>query len=158
MDLENHSSKSPPLLTFLFYNTSCVSLISFSNIFSNTLLPLSSGYVHPRPITAVNHKGKHWWRKLYRIFAFVSQSDTGTGGCEIRGNIRHLPNHIDNRRINMQRHVPDWFWVNLSFPTCLHLKMVIQGWLLLMQWPQHFTLGMRLNFALFACVKKVDGW
>lgn len=59
IDLENHSSKSPPLLTFLFYNTSCVSLISFSNIFSNTLLPVSSGYVHPRPITAVNHKGKH---------------------------------------------------------------------------------------------------
>lgn len=23
----------------------------------------------------------------------------------------------------MQRHVSDWFWMNLSLPTCLHLKM-----------------------------------
>lgn len=74
-----------------------------------------------------------------------------------KGNIRCLSNHFDNGRINMQRHVSDWFWVNLSFPPCLHLRMVIQGWLLLIQWPQCFTFGMRLNSALFACVKKVDG-
>lgn len=85
MHLENHSSKSSPLLTFPFYNTSCVSLISFFNIFSNTLLPVSSGYVHPRPITAVNHKVEQCWRRFCHIFAFVSQPDPHSGGWEIQG-------------------------------------------------------------------------
>lgn len=153
IDLEKHSSKSPPLLTFLFYNTSCVSLISFSNIFSNTLLPVSSGYVHPRPITAVNHKGKHCWRKLCRIFAFVSQSDTRIGGCETRGiSDIFLVALTTDESICRGMFLTGFGWIWVSPHVC------ISKWLLLMHWPHHFTLGMRLNFVLFACMKKVDGW
>lgn len=142
IDLENHLSKSPPLLTFLFYNTSCVSLISFSNIFSNTLLPVSSGYVHPRPITAVNHKGKHCWRKLCGIFAFVSQSDTRIGGCEIKGISDVFLSHWQQ----MNQYAEACFWLVLDefesshmfasqndFYLCIDLSILPLewGWILL---------------------------
>ena len=153
MNLEVHSSKSPPLLTFVFYNTSCVSLISFFNIFSNILLPLSSGYVHPRPITAVNHKGKPCWRGFCHIFAFVSQPDPRSGRWEIQG-ISNIFLITMTTEESICRHMfLTGFWeyvymVDVSPPTCLHLEMVNQAWLVLMQWPYHFTLGMRLSTAL----------
>lgn len=152
IDLENHSSKSPPLLTFLFYNTSCVSLISFSNIFWNTLLPVSSSYVHPRPITAVNHKGKHCWRKLCRIFAFVSQSDTRIGGCEIRRILGvFLVSLTTDESICRSMFLTGFGWIWVFPHVCL------SKWLLLMHWPKHFTFGMRLNFCSI-CLREKGGW
>lgn len=71
---------------------------------------MSSGYVHPGPITAVNHKGKQCRRRFCHIFAFVSQPDPHSGRWEHTGNVRHLSNRIDNRGINMQRHVSGRFW------------------------------------------------
>lgn len=77
-----------------------------------------SGYVHPRPITALNHKGKHCRGKLWCIFAFVSQSGIHTGGFEMRGRSVIFLIALTNRN-NMQRHASDWFWVNSSPHVCI---------------------------------------
>lgn len=80
---------------------------------------MSSGYVHPRPITAVNRKGKQCWRRFCHVFAFVSQPDPHSGWWETEGMSRHLSNRIDNRGINMQRHVSGRF-----------LEVRLYGWML----------------------------
>lgn len=117
---------------------------------------MSSGCVHPGPITAVNHKGK----RLLSYICLCVPARPPRWPAEHAGNIRYLPSRAGCRGINMQRHAPDtflavclygWIWVH---PHVCISKWWSQADLCLCSDLNVSPFGMRLNLVLNVHEKK----